>query len=130
MSEQHQIPTALNPGLDWPAGNYVELAVLNVDKAYLHHLFGTRLIEGHEPGMGRWCSIGVRLESGAVIELIAYDNQPGSGFTLRANASDNLQFVLQEAMSSLGLDQSVLAWSSPLLASAGITARRRSVRPR
>lgn len=102
----------MQPGQAWPGGGYVELAVIKVDDGFLTRHFAQPLLTGNEPGMGAWRSLGVRLPSGAVAELIAYDAEPDGGFTVRIDNQSDPHVALREIISGLGLGAEQIVWSS------------------
>lgn len=104
--------TAMRPGDAWPGGGYVELAVIKVDDAFLTRRLGQSLLTGNELGMGAWRSLGIRLPSGTVVEMIAYDAEPDSGFTLRIDNQSDPRIALQEIISALGLGAEQIIWSN------------------
>lgn len=99
----------------WPSGDYIELAVLEIDAATLSQRLGAPLLQGDEPGLGPWEAIGAKLRSGELIELISYAHEPQSGFTLRADARNPSFRVIVESLVGLGLKDEALLWVSPLV---------------
>ncbi|WP_146146957.1 hypothetical protein [Stenotrophomonas maltophilia] len=112
MSSDDLGTTAMRPGDASPGGGYVELAVIKVDDAFLTRRLGQSLLTGSEPGMGAWRSLGMRLPSGAVVELIAYDAEPDAGFTVRIDNQSDPRIALQEIISALGLGAEQIIWSN------------------
>ncbi|MEG0191802.1 MAG: hypothetical protein RR831_06710 [Stenotrophomonas sp.] len=103
---------AMQPGDSWPGGGYIELAVMRVDDVFLTRRLGQSLLRGSEPGMGAWRSMGIRLPSGAVAELIAHDAEPDAGFTVRIDSQSDPRIALQEILHGLGLGAEQIIWSS------------------
>lgn len=113
MNTAHLIVVA--PGLYWPSGDYIELAVLDIDSASLSQRLGVPLQQGEEPGLGPWEAIGAKLQSGDLIEFISYAQEPYPGFTLRADAGNRSFRVISESLAGLGLREGALLWVSPLV---------------
>lgn len=103
------------PGVMWPSGDYVDLAVLKIEGATLSHRLGVPLLVGDQAGLGPWEAIGARLPSGDLIELISYAHEPLRGFTLRADAGNASSRVITEALTGLGLNDAALLWINPLV---------------
>ncbi|WP_146267999.1 hypothetical protein [Stenotrophomonas maltophilia] len=112
MSSDDRGIAAMRPGDAWPGGGYVELAVIGVDDAFLMRRLGQSLLTGNELGMGAWRSLGIRLPSGTVVELIAYDAEPDSGFTVRIDNQSDPRVALQDIISVLGLGAEQIIWSN------------------
>jgi hypothetical protein len=107
--------TVSQVGERWPSGNYVEVAVLSVDDQHVSDCFSTSLLSGEEEGMGPWRAIGIRLNSGELIELIKYDYDESGGFILRTDGNANKSECLEKVIELLEVDEKNLTWISPLL---------------
>lgn len=112
MSSGDRGIAAMRPGDAWRGGGCFELAVIRVDDAFLMRRLGQSLLTGSEPGMGAWRSLGMRLPSGTVAELIAYDAEPDAGFTVRIDNQSDPRIALQEVISALGLCADRIIWSN------------------
>jgi len=99
----------LLPAEGW-LGRYEEIALLSVDPLRIEEKLDCALVEGDEPGMGKWLATGGRLRSGATIELIRYENSPVQGFVLRVDSSSDAAASLAEVMDMLSLDAGALKW--------------------
>lgn len=105
--------TPLPPSTRWPSGDYIELAILQLDESLLTTYFGGKLLEGDGVGLGPWRSIGAQLKSGSVIELISFLHQQAGQFTLRLDSASKREEVIDEVIDSLGLDRSAVLWVAP-----------------
>jgi len=98
-------------GTPWPRGGYAEAALLAISEVELEERISTSLVRGTEEGLGAWAAIGLRLPSGAVVELVNYPERPGeSAFIVRTVATALQDSVLNELLSCLGLDQPSVIW--------------------
>lgn len=102
-------------GSQWPSGNFAEIAMIDVSCDDVIKLVSRDLFEGIEEGMGPWKAIGLRLDSGGVIELIRYEYDSDQAFTLRADANSNFSEVLEDTLDLLGKGIDSLQWVSPLV---------------
>ena len=107
--------TVVTPGMKWPSGDYIDLAVLDIDGETLRHRLRSPLTRGEETGLGPWEAIGARLRSGDLVELITYIHEPSPGFTLRADAAGASWRLISETLAGLGLNQAAVLWVSPLV---------------
>lgn len=60
--------------------------------------------------MGRWAAIGIRLRSGAVVELIRYTDVETGRFALRVDRSAEPAPALAEVLAQLGLVEEGVLW--------------------
>ena len=98
----------------WPASDYVSVALIPVTSETLSRVVGTRLAHGVEIGLGAWEAVGLRLESGALVELISYTAKPGPpAFELRVAGDADLLATLQQVLALLGVSSQSLPWVCP-----------------
>lgn len=98
-------------GKSWPSAGCSESALLAVSEAELERRLSWKLHRGVEDGLGHWAAIGLELASGAVVELINYQQRPGqSAFIVRTAATDSSEAVLAELLACLGLAQTSIIW--------------------
>jgi hypothetical protein len=119
MTSDAKVLELLPMGLRWPSGDYIVVALLNLHEADISRSIGGELTCGEEPGLGPWQGIGVKLGSGAVVELITHSHQPTSGFELRVDRGCSLAAVFDETLAALGIGQEPVVWRSPHLGHPG-----------
>lgn len=104
--------TVLTPGMRWPSGSYVEVAILALNADDISVMVGAPLLEGNEPGLGSWKSIGFELSSGVIIELIVYEGGAVEGAVLRVDAKQNVKEAY-DGLVDLGISESIFIWKKP-----------------
>ncbi|MBX9402281.1 hypothetical protein K4L06_13280 [Lysobacter sp. BMK333-48F3] len=97
-------------GTRWSSGDYVEIAVLSIEDSQLERALKAALLHGFEAGMGRWAAIGVRLQSGVLVELIRYADVETDRFALRVDRSAEPAPALAEVLAQLGLVEGSVLW--------------------
>lgn len=98
-------------GIPWPSSGYSEYALLAVSEAELERRLSTRLVHGVEEGLGAWAAIGLRLPSGAIVELVDYQERPGErAFVVRMVATASSEVVLNELLACLPLPEGSVIW--------------------
>jgi hypothetical protein len=115
MTSHSEFPDLVPLGSRWPSGKYCNVALLDIQGDDIERKLGCELASGSEPGLGTWRAIGLRLKSGALIELIEYLHQPTKGFELRADSSCSMGDVLGETLAALGRGPECVVWRSPLI---------------
>lgn len=101
-------------GTRWPETDYVSAALIPIAPRRLAELVGGPLVDGIEDGLGSWEAIGLRLESGVLVELIRYQSKPEpQGFVLRIAGDANISAALTEVIAVLGMSRDSLTWVSP-----------------
>ena len=106
-------------GISWPAGDYCNLAMIAIAGEAIAQRVGSGLLVGDELGLGRWQAIGLRLRSGALVELIEYFEQPVKGFVVRAERGCDGPSVLDELLAAFGFDERDVIWKNAVIFSAG-----------
>lgn len=104
----------LDIGEKWPSGDFKEIAIIDISPEVLGQKAGMALCEGDEVGLGRWQSIGGKLRSGAVIELISYDASLPRGFILRVDVGSDMARALQDTLMALGVGAESVLWTASL----------------
>jgi hypothetical protein len=102
-------------GTRWPSGTYSSAALLDITGSEISSLLGCELNSGTESGLGQWHGIGIKLRSGAVIELIEHVHRPVKGFELRVDSNYILGRALDETLALLGVTSERIRWRSPLI---------------
>lgn len=101
----------LPAGTPWPDAGYVESALLAISEELLEQRVATRLLRGTEAGMGDWAAVGLRLPSGAIVELVNYPARPGEqAFIVRMVPTPMPEAVIGELLSCLDLAQTSIIW--------------------
>ena len=101
--------TVASRGETWPSGRSKPVAQLNINDAWLAAIANAPLASGIEPGLGPWTGIGLRLPSGARIELLRYQFG-GVHFELHADFGANARKVLEEFLTTTGLTIDAIRW--------------------
>jgi hypothetical protein len=102
-------------GTSWPSGNYRSIAMLPITPERVAAVVEAPLVSGIEPGLGPWEAIGLRLKSGASVELIYYSMAPEpKGVEVRVDQNANFHASLQQVIALFGLPLESLDWVSPL----------------
>ncbi len=100
-------------GTPWPAAGCAESVLLDISEPALESGLAVTLHRGIEDGLGDWAAIGLRLPSGAIVELINYRQRPGdSAFIVRTLATDPVEAVLNELLDCLSLPPTAISWRS------------------
>ncbi len=102
-------------GSYWPSGTYESAAVLDISMNDIERILVCRLHTGIEAGLGPWSAIGLRLASGAHIELIEYVHCPTRGVELRVDRDCDLRSALEATLSLLDIPFDAVRWRSPFI---------------
>lgn len=112
MKNVESYPQILQLETLWPSGNFTAAALLAIRAEDVARKVGRALHVGNEPGLGEWRAIGLKLGSGAHVELIEYLHQPVKGFVLRIDSGCEVKTVLDEILALLGLGPEAVLWRS------------------
>ena len=105
--------TTVHSGARWPSGDYRNLAILPIDEEAVTTSFGSPLLRGNDEGLGSWAALGLRHNSGVLIELIRYNAVPGpNGFLVRIDRMHDASAALTDLLAALKLQSQDLPWVS------------------
>jgi hypothetical protein len=110
-----ELATVVPVGTRWPSGTYASVAVLDASVDTISLVLGCIFTLGDEPGLGPWSAIGLRLESGMLVELIEYAKQPHKGIELRADSHCDLRQALDDTLVALSIGDGAVLWKTPLI---------------
>lgn len=95
----------------WPSGSYKSVAVIDLSREQLEHVFGRKLITGTEPGLGEWLACGGVLPSGQMVEFVHYPHITApAGFELRCDAAAESSAVISDTLVAFGVRESSIRW--------------------
>jgi len=103
-------------GTKWPVSDYVSAALIPIASETLSKVVGVPLTRGVESGLGSWEAVGLRLESGALVELIRYEiKEAPSGFEVRVAGDSDVSVTLHQVLALLNIAPESLVWVSPCI---------------
>jgi hypothetical protein len=98
-------------GAKWPSGRFNEIACIDIKESELAEALDSPLSSGIEEGLGDWVAAGLRLQSGAMVELIKYKSISDVGFIVRVDYDSNGDGVLEAVLKIIGKYSIDVTWS-------------------